>query len=104
MVVNNEPKKYKGKTHEDMKPLMLEELSKESDAVLTLAYMYAKGFKLCGEDITKSFTNAVCNNEFIENIYRKGYEDCLEDLEQRRIKDFYHKVTVDLKDDNKYGI
>lgn len=78
------------------KERLIEELKKESDTVVSLAYMYARGYNLCGEDVTKAWTNAVNNNHLIETIYQRGYEDAFKDIAEKKRKDFYHKVVVDL--------
>lgn len=76
---------------------LLNALSNESETVISLAYMYAHGFDLCGDDVTKAWVNASQNTKFIEDIYRKGYEDAFKDMEEKKRKDFYHKALVDLK-------
>lgn len=82
----------------DVKQQLLDVLGQQSDAVLSLACMYAQGFELCGKDVTKEWTNAATNTRFIEQIYRRGYEDAFKDMEEKKQKDFYHKVVVDYKD------
>lgn len=77
------------------------EFEKQSEAVLTLAYMYARGYDLAGEDVTKAWTNAVRNNQIIEEVYRKGYEDALKDVEAKKRRDFHNKTIVDVKGDRK---
>ena len=81
---------------EENRKQLLDALSKESTAVLTLAYMYGHGYDLCGRDVTKEWVNAARNTQFIEDIYRRGYEDAFKDMEEKKRKDFYHKVVVDL--------
>lgn len=84
-------------TPDERKNSVLEELSKLDTDVLALAYIYAKDFRICGEDVTKTWVNTIQNNQLVEEIYRRGYEDAFKDFEQKRRKDFYHKVVVDLK-------
>ena len=74
------------------------EFENQSDDVLTLAYMYSRGYDLAGEDVTKAWTNAIRNNQIIEQVYQKGYEDALKDIENKKRRDFYRKVMVDLKE------
>lgn len=81
---------------EESKQKLLESLSQESEVVITLAYMYAHGFDLSREDVTKAWVNATQNTKLVEDIYRRGYEDALADISQKKRKDFYHKVLVDL--------
>ena len=97
MVINNSPKKEEPKDRQSVRENMLRELEKQPDAILTLAFMYARGYDLGGEDITKAWTNAIRNNQILETAYKRGYDDCLKDAEQNRIRDFYHKVIVDKK-------
>lgn len=80
-----------------IKEKLWEEFEKQSEAVLTLAYMYARGYELTDEDITKEWTNAVQNNAIVERVYQKGYQDALKDIEEKKRRDFYHKVIVDLE-------
>ena len=95
MVIDRTPPKPKPPEPSEVKAMMLKELSEADDGMLALAYMYAKDFRLCGEDITKAWTNAITNNQFIEEIYRRGYQDCEKDFEENKRRDFYHKVIVD---------
>lgn len=78
---------------------LFDEFEKLPDAYVTLAYMYARGYQMCDTDITKAWTNAVQNNQIVETAYRRGYEDAVKDIEQKRRRDFYHKVVYDLKKD-----
>ena len=91
--VENAKRIEEARNREDSKTRMLEELGKYSVDVLTLACMYARGYALCGEDVTKTWTNAVRNNQIIEEVY----EDALKDVEQKKRRDFYRKVIVDMK-------
>lgn len=97
IVQGNKPKPKEVDPIEVQKRKILDEFEKMDVSLLLLAHMYARGYVLCGEDITKPLTNAFQNNQFVEQIYKKGYEDCEKDYEQNRRKDFYHKVTVDRK-------
>ena len=84
--------------NDESREKMLKVLSESSDAVLSLAVMYAQGFEVSGRDVTKEWLNAVQNTQLIESIYRRGYEDAFKDIAERKQKDFYHKVLVDLKE------
>ena len=86
----------KQESPEERKKRILEELSKFDADILALACMYAQGYKLSGEDVTKTWVNVIQNNQFIEDLYRRGYEDAFNDFQNKRRKDFYHKVTRDL--------
>ena len=81
----------------EAKQRLLDDLSNESESVLALAWMYARGYKLSGADVTKEWTNAIQNNTIIEQVYRRGYEDCLKDVENGQRRDFYHKAIYDVK-------
>jgi len=94
MIIDKNPPP-KPKDPSDVKKKIIEDLTQNDDGLLVLAYMYAKDFALCGEDITKAWSNALINNQFVEDIYRRGYEDAVKDIESGVIKDFYHKATVD---------
>ena len=99
MVVQRDKPKPKEPDLQDVqKRKVLEELEKMDFSILLLAHMYARGYAMCDTDITKPLGNAFQNNQFIEQIYRKGYEDCEKDYAQKKRKDFYHKAIVDLKE------
>ena len=96
MMINYEPKPEVPKV-KSAREKLLEEFDKQSDDVMTLAYMYAKGYELAGEDVTKAWTNAIRNTQIIETAYRRGYEDCEKDILAKRRRDFLRKVTYDMK-------
>lgn len=98
IVKGNGKKEEPPKPFSETKKAILAELEKADDAVLTLAYMFARNFELCGEDVTKVWTNAIQNNALVEKIYQKGYEEALKDVAAKKRKDFYHHVTVDAKE------
>ena len=99
MVINEHKPKPKEPTPQDIqKRVILDELEKMDFSLLLLAHMYARGYAMCDADITKPLGNALQNNQFIEQIYRKGYEDCERDYAEKKRKDFYHKALVDLKE------
>lgn len=97
MVVRNDEPKEKHIDSRPIKEKLWEEFEKMPDSIATLAYMYARGYQISGVDITKEWKNAVMNNQVIEDIYRRGYEDALKDIEEKKRRDFYHKVIRDLK-------
>lgn len=82
--------------NDETRQKMMDVLVESSDAVLSLAVMYAQGFDICGRDVTKEWINATQNTKLIEDIYRRGYEDAFKDIADKKQKDFYHKVVVDL--------
>ena len=52
---------------------LIEELRRESEGVIGLAYMYAKGFEKLGIDITwESVEERI---RVLQEVYNKGYED-----------------------------
>jgi len=96
-MVINKPKPNEPEKKPRSRSALIEALEQEDETVVALAYFYAKGFALSGEDVTKAWTNAIQNNQVIENVYRKGYTDCEKDYAEKKRRDFYHKVIVDLK-------
>jgi len=88
--------KHETKDTRTVKEKLFAELEKQSDAFITLAYMYARGYDMAGEDVTKAWTNAVRNTQIIEAAYRRGYEDCQKDIKERKIRDFARKIVYDL--------
>ena len=97
-MVVNKAKQNENEPEKRERSALIEALEQEDETVVALAYFYAKGFALSGADVTKAWTNAIQNNQVIENVYRKGYTDCEKDYAEKRRRDFYHKVIVDLKD------
>ena len=98
MVVDRTPQKEPEDTRSTREKLFAE-FEKQSDAFITLAYMYARGYDMVGEDITKAWTNAIRNNQIIEAAYKRGYEDCLKDIENNKRRDFYRKIVYDINKD-----
>lgn len=96
MIIDDKPKPEEPIVRSAREKL-LEEFDKQSDDVMALAYMYAKGYELAGEDVTKAWTNAIRNTQIIETAYRRGYEDCEKDILMKRRRDFFRKVTYDMK-------
>lgn len=97
MVVDRMGEKPREESPSEVKQQILDELAECPDAVLSLAYVYAKNYNLCGEDVTKTWTNVIQNSQFVEEIYRRGYEEAFKDFQEQKRKDFYHKVLRDLK-------
>lgn len=54
---------------------ILEELANESGTVLSLAYAYAKGYEMCGEDITQRWANVQLQTDALNRAYAKGFKD-----------------------------
>lgn len=54
---------------------MLDELAKESEQMIGLAYLYAKTFQGYGEDITKAWDTAIQQASIVEKAYLNGYAD-----------------------------
>ena len=98
MVVQGKSKPDPIPTEDERRKAILEEFEKADYSVLLLALMYAQGYAMCGEDVTKAWTNAVQNTHLIETVYRKGYEDCEKDYAEKKRRDFYRKAIVDLKE------
>lgn len=78
MVVKENKPKTDERTREQIKQDLLNELSQQPEAVLTLAYMYAKGYELSGEDVTRRWNNTIIQNDALNRAYRKGFEDALQ--------------------------
>ena len=72
MIINKEPKPPE---LTPIKQKLWEQLQTERDDILSLAYMYAKGYDLCGEDITTRWKNTVLQNDALNRAYVKGYQD-----------------------------
>lgn len=60
----------------DKKQMLIDELSKESETVITAAYLYAKSYVNYGTDVTKPWT-MVEQQYALENAYHKGYAEGL---------------------------
>ena len=74
MRINHEPKRYEP-TEDEKKEMLLDELRKESLSIISLAVMYAKGYKDTGEDVTKIYKTAEEQRAKFQEIYNKGFED-----------------------------
>ena len=70
-----------------IKQMMLEEIGKQPDVVITLAYIYATNFTEIGEDVTKKWITTKQQTDILEQAYKKGVDDTLE----RMRKGFYEK-------------
>ena len=104
MVVQERQSKQEPEDTRSTREKLFAELEKQSDAFITLAYMYARGYDMVGEDITKAWTNAIRNNQIIEAAYKRGYEDCLKDIENNKRRDFYRKIVYDINKDKNEDI
>ena len=69
----------------------------KDDAFITLCLMYANGYESFGVNVVDDLTRAFQNTQFLESVYKRGYEDCLADVKNNKYKDFQHKVLRDLK-------
>ena len=89
MVIHeNKPKpEVEEKTEEQDKADMLEQLSKESYTVLALAYLYAKGYELGGEDVTHLWKVTTMQNDALNRAYRKGFQDCYQKMKELQEKE-----------------
>jgi len=95
MVINkSNPNKYAStnkieKTEEQKKEEILEILRQESASLLALAHLYVKKFEETGSDITEKWTVAMEQNEILQQIYNRGYEDGIskgKELERENIQ------------------
>ena len=73
------------------KEVMLEELAKEDLQVLALAYIYAKNLHMYGEDVTKASCSAIQNAAMLDEAYKKGYYDAMNDIYK---KDYYDATNA----------
>lgn len=83
MVVKPTPEQIKARENERKRKQaeetarenLLEELRKESLAILTLAVMYAKNFATLGFDITERWVTAEQQGDAVDKIYQRGFAD-----------------------------
>ena len=85
MVIQSNKPKEEPIGQEEAKKQMLETLSKESSTVLTLAYIYAKGFENFGEDVTTRWKTAALQTDALNRAYIKGFEDAKEQMRKGEI-------------------
>lgn len=102
MIINHDGKQMAPKKSEDeQKEEMLAELRQESASVISLALIYAKGFKATGEDLTTVWRSAEEKAEILLRKYSEGYkaglidgvaqgkeierEEIIQDLIRRRV-------------------
>lgn len=57
------------------KEILLDLLSKETEQVIAIAYVYAKNIELYGIDITKVWDTTTENASAMEKAYQRGYVD-----------------------------
>ena len=60
------------------KQLMLDELSKESMQVISVAYAYAKNMVALGVDVTEAWTTVSDQQNALEQAYQRGYKQGLD--------------------------
>jgi hypothetical protein len=65
-------KMYNRPSSDDKKQAMLDQLAKENEQVIGLAYMYAKNMHLYGTDVTKAWDSAVRQSIDLNNAYIRG--------------------------------
>ena len=64
------------------KETLLKSLSNEPMAVIQTAYLYAKNLHLYGVDVTKEWLTATEQSASLEQAYRKGFYDALEQMKE----------------------
>lgn len=77
-----DPKKYD--SFKDTKQLLLDALSKHSDAVIATAYSFAYHLDKYGVDVSEKWNNEVENTQALEKAYNKGYFDALLEMENNK--------------------
>ena len=61
-----------------VKQVMLDELSKESEQVISIAYSYAKNIVMCGVDVTEAWTTVSAQQFALERAYHRGFKEGLD--------------------------
>lgn len=81
-VIHSDPgrKPENVKEEKSIRQKLLEEFEQADETLITLAYFYAKGYCLGGEDVTKAWVNSVRNMQALEAAYIKGYQDAEHDI------------------------
>lgn len=69
------------------KETLLEQLAKENTMVLAQAYVYAKNLSTYGVDVTQKWLTAIENTANLERAYRKGWQDCFNEIMKERDND-----------------
>ena len=98
MVINNNPKPPAPPSEEEKRQEILNAFSQESLTVLSLAYNYAKGYEMCGADVTKQYENISYNMAWVKQAYSKGFHDGLDFVEQQRKEVEKRKLEIWKKD------
>ena len=87
-----------------LKEKILGELEKESESVVTLAYMYAKGFALIGEDVTKAWQTSAIQTDMLSRAYTKGWDDSVKHmLESAKYQDYWDWIEKNMKKEDNNG-
>ena len=84
MVINNKAKPFTPPGEEEKRQEILNVLQQESLTVLSLAYNYAKGYEMCGADVTKQYENIGYNMAWVKQAYSKGFQAGLDFVEQQK--------------------
>ena len=67
------------------KSQILDALAQESDTVLSLAYMYAKGHENFGEDVTKRWQTTALQTDALNRAYKQGFDDAVKYLKGEKV-------------------
>ena len=83
---NTKEKEYEDPGELERRKNILAALSEEPAAVLSLAYIYAKGYDLGGEDVTERWKNATMQTDALNRAYRKGFDDAMAYIKEQNTK------------------
>ena len=73
MITNHKPKQPEIPSEEEKKQEILNLIAKENLSVLSLAYYYAKGYDLGGDDVTKAWDNTIRQTDALNRAYQQGF-------------------------------
>lgn len=81
------------------KQAILDELAKESDMLISTAYLYAKAFVSYGVDVTQAWTTAVQQTANLEQAHKRGYYEALKMVEEQQGEKKYCDRNLCLKNE-----
>ena len=77
------------------KDRLFAEMRKYSTSLLTLSLLYAKNFEETGADITKKWMVAMEQNEILQRVFNKGYEEGIEKGREIYLEELKRKEEIE---------
>lgn len=82
MQINKNPK-LKDFEQGSIKAKLWDAFQTESETILSLAYYYAKGYELGGDDVTTAWNNTARQTDALNRAYQKGFTEGIQWQKER---------------------